>query len=145
MARRLNFTEGTILQPRIGSHEWKEVHIDWNTPGERAQGSIAYVLVPLSYTKPQGSIDLTLAELDLPDVFNDLDIDFSADPNSEAVRKFRNDSRNQRKIREAVSALAGNVNLMNPLREGKKLLVLDLDYSGFKPLSFTAVVSSSPH
>jgi hypothetical protein len=73
----------------------------------------------------------TSIELDIPDVFNDLDIDFSADPNSEAVRKFRNDSRNQRKIREAVATLTGNVNLMNPLREGKKLLVLDLDYSWY--------------
>lgn len=60
-------------------------------------------------------------------MFNDLDIDFSADPNSEAVLKFKNDLRNKRKIKEAVEAL--NVNLMNPLREGKKLLVLDLDYS----------------
>jgi ubiquitin-like domain-containing CTD phosphatase 1 len=78
---------------------------------------------------PQGHEHKDPATLDLPDVFNDLDIDFSADPNSEVVRRFKNDSRNKRKIREAVAAL--NVNLMNPLREGKRLLVLDLDYSAF--------------
>lgn len=76
---------------------------------------------------PQGKEHKDPTQVDLPDVFNDLDIDFSADPNSEAVLKFKNDLRNKRKIREAVEAL--NVNLMNPLREGKKLLVLDLDYS----------------
>jgi ubiquitin-like domain-containing CTD phosphatase 1 len=76
---------------------------------------------------PQGHEHKDPTQLDLPDVFNDLDIDFSADPNSEAVLKFKNDLRNKRKIKEAVEAL--NVNLMNPLREGKKLLVLDLDYS----------------
>lgn len=91
---------------------------------------------------PQGHEYKDPATLDLPDVFNDLDIDFSADPNSEAVRKFKNDSRNKRKIREAVAAL--NVNLMNPLREGKRLLVLDLDYTilDTKPLTSGALPPS---
>jgi ubiquitin-like domain-containing CTD phosphatase 1 len=71
-----------------------------------------------------------------------LDIDFSADPNSEAVRKFKNDSRNKRKIREAVAAL--NVNLMNPLREGKRLLVLDLDYSTLFILSHFSFENKVP-
>lgn len=77
---------------------------------------------------PQGQEHKDPTQLEnLPDVFNDLDVDFSADPNSDAVQKYKNDLRNKRKIREAVSALT--INLMNPLREGKKLLVLDLDYS----------------
>ena len=86
---------------------------------------------------PQGHEHKDPSQLDLPDVLNDLDVDFSADPNSEAVRRFKNDARNKRKIREAVAAL--NVNLMNPLREGKGLLVLDLDYSEY---SFSFPVSS---
>lgn len=91
---------------------------------------------------PQGHEHKDPSQLDLPDVFNDLDIDISADPNSEAVRKFKNDARNKRKIREAVAAL--NVNLMNPLREGKKLLVLDLDYTilDTKPLTSGALPPS---
>lgn len=62
---------------------------------------------------------------DLPDVFNDLDIDISGDPR--AARAYVRDRRNLRKIREATEKL--QVNLMYPLREGKKLLVLDIDYS----------------
>jgi len=47
----------------------------------------------------------------------------------------QNDRRNLRKIKEAVAST--NVNLMNPLREGKSLLVLDLDYTilDTKPLT----------
>lgn len=92
---------------------------------------------------PQGHEHKDPTALDLPDVFNDLDIDFSADPNSDAVRKFKNDSRNKRKIREAVAAL--NVNLMNPLREGKRLLVLDLDYSMFQYHSRIRILTTVSH
>jgi hypothetical protein len=70
-----------------------------------------------------------LLEMDLPDVVNDLDIDFASNP--EAAMKVRNDRRNLRKIREVVASTT--VNIMNPLREGKSLLVLDLDYSGHHP------------
>ena len=56
---------------------------------------------------------------------NDLDIDFSANP--AAAQTYINDQRNQRKIRECTQAL--EVNIIHPLREGKRLLVLDLDYS----------------
>ncbi|KAI5119947.1 hypothetical protein M0805_002136 [Coniferiporia weirii] len=63
----------------------------------------------------------------LPDVFNDYDVDFSEHP--EASRAYIADRRNQRKIREATLKLQGNVNLIYPLREGKKLLVLDIDYT----------------
>jgi hypothetical protein len=39
----------------------------------------------------------------------------------------QSDRRNLRKIKEVVASTT--VNIMNPLREGKSLLVLDLDYS----------------
>ena len=68
---------------------------------------------------------LILTEEELPDVFNDLDVDLSKDP--QAARAYVRDRRNQRKIREATEKL--QVNLMHPLREGKRLLVLDIDYS----------------
>ena len=61
----------------------------------------------------------------LPDVVNDLDIDFSADPKAAAA--YANDQRNLRKIREHTAKL--KVNVMAPLREGRRLLVLDIDYS----------------
>lgn len=67
-------------------------------------------------------------EVDLQDVVNDLDIDFASNP--EAAAKVQNDRRNLRKIREVVASTT--VNIMNPLREGKSLLVLDLDYSRYR-------------
>ncbi|KAJ7085681.1 HAD subfamily IIID h [Mycena belliarum] len=69
----------------------------------------------------------------LPDVVNDLDIDFTEDPVASAA--YRNDQRNIRKVKEATAAL--NVNIIHPLREGKKLLVLDIDYTilDTKPLT----------
>lgn len=66
--------------------------------------------------------------MDLPDVVNDLDIDFASNP--DAAAKVQNDRRNLRKIREVVASTT--VNIMNPLREGKSLLVLDLDYSRYR-------------
>lgn len=68
-----------------------------------------------------------LSEDDLPDVMNDLDVDISADPALQEA--FINDRRNVRKIKEAVEKL--DIQIMNAPREGKKLLVLDLDYSRF--------------
>ncbi|EJD02204.1 HAD IIID h [Fomitiporia mediterranea MF3/22] len=64
---------------------------------------------------------------ELPDVFNDLDVDFSENP--QASRAYIADRRNQRKIKEATRMLRDNLTLMHPLREGKKLLVLDIDYT----------------
>ena len=61
----------------------------------------------------------------LPDVVNDLDVDFSANPAAALV--YMNDHRNQRKIREHSKKL--QVNLIHPLRSDKRLLVLDIDYS----------------
>jgi ubiquitin-like domain-containing CTD phosphatase 1 len=61
----------------------------------------------------------------LSDVVNDLDVDFSANP--AAAESHKNDLRNIRKIREATEKL--KINIIHPLREGKRLLVLDIDYS----------------
>jgi ubiquitin-like domain-containing CTD phosphatase 1 len=61
----------------------------------------------------------------LSDVVNDLDVDFSANP--AAAESHKNDQRNIRKIREATEKL--KINIIHPLREGKRLLVLDIDYS----------------
>jgi ubiquitin-like domain-containing CTD phosphatase 1 len=52
-------------------------------------------------------------------------VDFSANP--AAAVAYQNDARNKRKVREAVQKL--ELNIINPLRPGKKLLVLDIDYS----------------
>lgn len=62
---------------------------------------------------------------DMPDVMNDLDIDVSQYP--DLMLSFANDQRNVRKIQEATDAL--QLHIMNEPREGKPLLVLDLDYS----------------
>lgn len=69
----------------------------------------------------------------LPDVVNDLDIDVTESP--QAAARYKNDPRNVRKIREATSKL--EINIIHPLREGKRLLVLDLDYTilDTKPLT----------
>lgn len=56
---------------------------------------------------------------------NDLDVDFSDNPAAAAA--YKNDQRNIRKIKEATKKL--NINIIFPLTEGKKLLVLDIDYS----------------
>ncbi len=69
------------------------------------------------------------AELEfLPDVINDLDVDFSANP--AAAASYINDKRNRRKVQEHTKKL--NINIINPLREGKRLLVLDIDYSRWR-------------
>ena len=57
---------------------------------------------------------------------NDLDVDFSANPAAAAA--YMNDQRNRRKVKEHSKKL--KVDIINPLREGKRLLVLDIDYSG---------------
>jgi len=61
----------------------------------------------------------------LPDVVNDLDVDFSE--NIAAAAAYTADQRNKRKVKEATEKL--EVNIIYPLRPGKKLLVLDIDYS----------------
>ncbi|KAI0076439.1 HAD IIID h [Panus rudis PR-1116 ss-1] len=73
----------------------------------------------------------------LPDVVNNLDIDFSADP--KAAKTYQNDQRNIRKVKEHTNKL--QVNIIHPLREGKRLLVLDIDYTilDTKPLTTGAL------
>jgi ubiquitin-like domain-containing CTD phosphatase 1 len=61
----------------------------------------------------------------LPDVVNDLDVDFTDNPAAAAV--YKNDQRNIRKVKEATEKL--QINIIHPLRDGKRLLVLDIDYS----------------
>lgn len=63
--------------------------------------------------------------LNLPDVVNDLDVDLAIDPVTAAA--YINDQRNLRKIREHTAKL--QLNIINPPRPGKRLLVLDIDYS----------------
>jgi len=73
----------------------------------------------------------------LPDVVNDLDLQLDAA--SAEARSMAHDKRNLRKIQEAAKNLS--VNIMYPLRPGKKLLVLDLDYTllDTKPLTSGAL------
>ncbi|OSD08539.1 HAD subfamily IIID h [Trametes coccinea BRFM310] len=73
----------------------------------------------------------------LPDVVNDLDVDFSADP--AAATEYINDQRNRRKVDQHTKKLQPS--LINPLREGKRLLVLDIDYTilDTKPLTSGAL------
>lgn len=81
-----------------------------------------------AHPRVASSRDLTMMVLELeslPDVINDLDIDFSADPKAAAA--YANDQRNKRKVKEHSDQL--HVNIIHPLREGKRLLVLDIDYS----------------
>lgn len=63
--------------------------------------------------------------MNLPDVVNDLDVDLAIDPVAAAA--YINDQRNLRKIREHTAKL--QLNIINPPRPGKRLLVLDIDYS----------------
>lgn len=44
-----------------------------------------------------------------------------------ASNRYQHDARNIRKVQEAIKNLS--VNIIHPLRQGKKLLVLDIDYS----------------
>ncbi|PSR83039.1 hypothetical protein PHLCEN_2v5843 [Hermanssonia centrifuga] len=87
---------------------------------------------------PQGDEIKDPSQLEfLPDVVNDLDVDFSADPAAAAA--YVNDQRNLRKIKEHTQKL--EINVMYPLREGKRLLVLDIDYTilDTKPLTSGAL------
>ncbi|KAG0369545.1 HAD-like domain-containing protein [Gamsiella multidivaricata] len=58
----------------------------------------------------------------LPDVLNDLEEDYT--PDDEA---FASMAQNQKSLKNTIAKC--NINIMNPLRPGKKLLVLDLDYT----------------
>jgi ubiquitin-like domain-containing CTD phosphatase 1 len=74
---------------------------------------------------PAGEEFKEISEELLPDVINDLDLQIDAA--SAEAKSMAQDKRNIRKILEAAKNLS--MNIMYPLRPGKKLLVLDLDYS----------------
>ena len=74
----------------------------------------------------------------MPDVVNDLDIDFT--DNLAASRSYQQDTRNIRKVKEATQNL--KVNIIHPLRPGKKLLVLDIDYSAWITYSLLLIIIS---
>jgi len=87
---------------------------------------------------PEGDEIKDPSELEfLPDVVNDLDFDFTADP--AAAIAYLNDQRNLRKVREFSKKL--QLNMIHPVREGKRLLVLDIDYTilDTKPLTSGAL------
>ena len=81
--------------------------------------------VGLPPLKPQSLTSIFLEIEFLPDVVNDLDVDFVE--NLAASKNYQRDARNIRKVQEATKKL--ELNIIHPLREGKKLLVLDIDYS----------------
>jgi hypothetical protein len=118
------------MQRRPQAHKRKEVHLGGHSRWRRAQGSLPFV--SRSLTRLCSLTQISDLEF-LPDVVNDLDVDFSADP--AAALAYKNDQRNKRKIREAIEKL--ELNIINPLRKGKKLLVLDIDYS--KAPSFSSL------
>ena len=76
---------------------------------------------------PFGIADVPTELENLPDVVNDLDIDFTENPT--AGNAYQRDARNIRKVKEVSEKL--KVNIIHPLRPGRKLLVLDIDYSQF--------------
>ncbi|KAJ6531234.1 HAD-like domain-containing protein [Mycena capillaripes] len=105
------------------------------------QGRIADLRLPTTGKKftligtPEGDEIKDPSQLEfLPDVVNDLDLDFTENPVASAA--YRNDQRNIRKVKEATAALK-EINIIHPLRQGKKLLVLDIDYTilDTKPLT----------
>eukprot|EP01027_Heterolobosea_sp_BB2_P016360 GEZU01023305.1.p1 GENE.GEZU01023305.1~~GEZU01023305.1.p1 ORF type:complete len:268 (-),score=93.56 GEZU01023305.1:247-1050(-) len=61
---------------------------------------------------------------DLPEVLNDLDYDYF--PDSEEVK---NNEENKRKLKKRIETVT--INFINEPRKGKKLLVLDIDYTIF--------------
>ncbi|KAJ3488987.1 hypothetical protein NLI96_g2461 [Meripilus lineatus] len=95
----------------------------------------SYSRVEFAFTKINDTFSPELESL--PDIFNDLDVDFSANP--KAAIAYLNDQRNIRKVREHTKKL--QINIIHPLREGKRLLVLDIDYTilDTKPLTSGAL------
>ncbi|KJA27154.1 hypothetical protein HYPSUDRAFT_198438 [Hypholoma sublateritium FD-334 SS-4] len=90
-------------------------------------------LLLLGHLKEKNSRTLPAKLESLPDVINDLDVDFTE--NMAASNRYQHDLRNIRKVQEATKNL--QINIIHPLREGKKLLVLDIDYTilDTKPLT----------
>ncbi|KAK0211162.1 HAD subfamily IIID h [Desarmillaria ectypa] len=70
----------------------------------------------------------------LPDIVNDLDLDVLL-MDLTARNRYLTDPRNARKVKEYTSKT--HINIIHPVRPGKKLLVLDIDYTilDTKPLT----------
>ena len=123
-----------------GSSHWLGLHREMNS---RTHQVIRWFLFGSFLTQIFcHSLDLK----DTPDVVNDLDIDFFNNP--DAARAALNDIRNHRKIREITQKL--QIHYMNPLRQGTRLLVLDIDYTilDTKPLtsqSLPPIECARPH
>ncbi len=64
----------------------------------------------------------------LPDVFNDLDLEEII--TAATSNRYLSDPRNKRKVREYTQST--KINFIHPVRPGKKLVVLDIDYSMFR-------------
>ncbi|KAH8917436.1 ubiquitin family proteint [Atractiella rhizophila] len=76
---------------------------------------------------PEGQ-ELRKIQDEAPDVSNDLDVDYKGPDGNLTTRTVeQNERRNKRKLHEAVEKLS--INIMAEPRPGKKLLVLDLDYT----------------
>ncbi|KAF8880250.1 HAD IIID h [Mucidula mucida] len=69
----------------------------------------------------------------LPDVFNDLDLEEII--TAATSNRYLSDPRNKRKVREYTQST--KINFIHPVRPGKKLVVLDIDYTilDTKPLT----------
>ncbi|RUS15143.1 HAD-like domain-containing protein [Endogone sp. FLAS-F59071] len=63
-------------------------------------------------------------QVDLPDVVNDLDFDYFPEEHS-----YMDEAKVKKKLRDTIAKT--QINLINPLRDGKRLLVMDLDYTLF--------------
>jgi len=66
-------------------------------------------------------------QTDLPDIVNDLDYDYEMGEKESIL--IMNDAKVKKRLNEVIAKVP--INIINPLREGKKLLVLDLDYTLF--------------
>lgn len=116
-----------LSQSGSQARSWEEVHFDWHAARQWNQRSIACVLLIWLWDLFERALFTELESL--PDVVNDLDVDFSENPTAAAA--YKNDQRNIRKVKEATEKL--KIDIIHPLRPGKKLLVLDIDYSKLPP------------
>ncbi|RUP38016.1 hypothetical protein BC936DRAFT_138427 [Jimgerdemannia flammicorona] len=73
-------------------------------------------------------------QVDLPDVINDLGYDYFPEEHS-----YMDEAKVKKKLRDAITKT--EINIINPLREGKRLLVMDLDYTLFDCKSVVGHIS----
>ncbi|KAJ8507487.1 hypothetical protein ONZ45_g10151 [Pleurotus djamor] len=142
------------LEDAVNAEHWTELQFTWagnltDVPPERqkilglVKGKLPQDEAQISELRitgkkftlvgtPEGREVKDPSQMDtLPDLINDLDVDLT----DAALKAYNKDRRNARKIREATSKL--QVNIIFPLRPGKRLLVLDIDYTilDTKPLT----------